>query len=131
MTIYSYEYTVPASSTKEFELEVEGDVITYVRLRFPPGPQGLLRVAIFYGTKQIFPYKESTWFFGDDEIIEWQEYWQLPETPCRLIIKAQNDDDTYEHSFYLIMNVQKKEETPAGQLSKAVSSAISTTIGFL
>jgi len=124
MTIYSRDFTIPASTTEEYELEIEGDVITYVRIRFPPGPTGLLKVAIFYGIKQIFPYEENTWFYGDDEIIEWQEYWELPEDPCRLIIKAVNEDDTYEHSFYLIINVQKKEQTLAGQMANQLRSAI-------
>jgi len=79
MPIYSRKFTVPAASSKEFTIDIEGDVITYVRIRYPPGPTGLLRVAIFYGIKQIFPYEEETWFYGDDEIIEWDEYWELPE----------------------------------------------------
>jgi len=131
MPIYSRDFTIPASTEEEYDLEIEGDVITYVRVRFPPGPQGLLKVAVFYGIKQIFPYEEDTQFAGDDEIIEWQEYWELPEERTKLIIKATNEDDTYEHSFYLIINVQKKEQTLAGQMANQLRSAIKRMIGWL
>jgi len=131
MPIYSRKFTVPAASSKEFTIDIEGDVITYVRIRYPPGPIGLLRVAIFYGIKQIFPYEEETWFYGDDEIIEWDEYWELPEERTTLRIKAVNDDDTYEHSFYLIINVQRKEQTLAGQIGKSVSSWVKRLVGWL
>jgi len=38
MTVYSRVFEIPALTEKEFELEIEGDVITHVRIRFPPGP---------------------------------------------------------------------------------------------
>jgi len=131
MPIYSRVFKIPASAEKEYELEIEGDVITHVRIRFPPGPNGLLKVQIFYGIKQIFPHEEDTYFWGDDEIIEWDEYWELPESPCTLKIKAVNEDDTYEHSFGLIIVVQKREYTTASLIAKAVSSAVKRLIGWV
>ena len=131
MPIYCRAFTVPANSEEEFELEIEGDIISYVRIRFPPGPQGLLKVSIFYGIKQIFPYEESTEFAGDDEIIDWQEYWELPESPCRLVIKAKNEDDTYDHSFYFIINVQKRAEMLASQIAKQIRGALRRLLGWI
>lgn len=131
MPIYSRVFTVPKATEKEYELEVEGDVITYVRLRYPPGSQGLLKVAVFYGIKQIFPYEEDTWFYGDDEIIDWQEYWELPETPCTLKIKAVNEDETYPHSFYFIVNVQRKEDTLAGQIASKITRGLKRIWGWI
>jgi len=124
MPIYSRKYTIPAASEKDHKLEVEGDVITYVRIRFPPGPNALLGVSIFYGIKQIFPYEENTMFYGDDEFIDWDEYWELPESPCTLIIQGKNDDNTYEHTFYLVINVQKREYTLAGQIATKITSGL-------
>jgi len=131
MTVYSRVFEIPALTEKEFELEIEGDVITHVRIRFPPGPNGLLKVAIYYGIKQIFPFEENTYFWGDDEIIEWDEYWELPESPCTLRIKAKNEDDTYEHSFGLVIVVQKRENTLASLIAKSVSSAVKKLIGWI
>jgi len=131
MPIYSRVFTVPAGGKKEFTLPIEGDVITYVRLRYPPGPMGLLKVAVFYGIKQIFPYEEGTWFYGNDEIIEWEEYWTLPEERTTLTIKAENDDDTYDHSFYLIINVRRKEDTLAGQIARSVAGGFRRVLGWI
>jgi len=131
MPIYSKRFTVPALSSKKFEIEVEGDVITYVRIRYPPGPTGLLRVAIHYGEKRIFPHEEDTWFYGDDEIIEWQEYYELPETPCVLKVVAVNDDDTYDHTFYLVLNVQKKEHMIASQIASKLVRMFRRLLGWV
>ena len=131
MAIYSRAFTVSASSSQEFELEVEGDVITYVRIRFPPGPSGLLRVAVHYGEKRIFPYEADTWFYGDNEIIEWHEYYELPETPCTLKVIAVNDDDTYDHTFYLVLNVQKREHTTASQIATKLAKAFRRLLGWV
>ena len=131
MTIYSRVFTTPASTTKNYEMYVEGDVITYVRLRFPPGPQGLLKVAIFYGEKQIFPWEEGTRFVGDDETIAWDEYFILPESPCRLIIRCENEDDTYEHSVYVTIATQKFAHTKENRLAKLLARALVRVLGYV
>ena len=131
MAIYSYKITTAASSEKETEIELEGDFISYVNIRFPPGPSGLLKLAIFYGIKQIFPYDEGTWFQGDDEVIEWQEYWKLPESPCKLKIKTVNEDDTYEHTVYVRIAVMKREESLAYQIASAIAGKIKSALSFL
>ena len=131
MTIYSRAFTVTASTEQEFTLSIEGDVITYVRIRFPPGPSGLLGVSIFYGVKQIFPYEENTDFRGDDEIIDWQEYWELPEEQTTLKIKAKNEATAYDHTFYLVINVQRKEHTLASLIAKALIRGIRRLFGVI
>jgi len=131
MPVYSRVFTIPAASEETYGFEVEGDVLTRVRIRFPPGPQGLLKVSLFYGIKQIFPREEDTYFWGDDEIIEWDEYWELPESPCILRIRGVNEDDTYEHSFGLVIVVQKREYTTASLIAKAVGSAIRRVFGWI
>jgi len=131
MTIYAKKITVDENSSKEEELEVEGYAITQLRLRFPPGPEWLLKVAVFYGTKQVFPWNEGEWFIGDDEIIEWEEFWELPESPCKLKIKAVNEDQVYEHSVFITINVKKRWQLLAEQIVKAFRTAISRMLGFL
>jgi len=101
LPIYSTYLTVPAGSSNETEIWIEGDVITYVSLRFPPGSHALLKISVWYGDKKIFPSEEDEYFQGDGEVIAWQEYFEMPESTMRLIIKGQNDDATYSHSVYL------------------------------
>ena len=124
MPIYSRAFEVPPSSEKWFELEVEGDIIDMVRIRFPPGPAALLKIAIFYGNEQIFPAEKDTFFLGDNEIIEWSEYWPLPEAKTRLRIRAINDDDTYEHSFYLVINTKYTQELAENRIANSILNSL-------
>jgi len=128
--IYSRAFKVPAAEEKWFELEVEGDIIDMVRIRFPPGPAALLKVAIFYGNEQLFPVEENTFFQGDNEIIEWSEYYPLPEAKTRLRIKGINEDDTHEHSFYLVLNTKYRQELAEERLAKRIASLIRPLFSF-
>jgi len=84
---------------------------------------GLLKVAIYYGIKKIFPSEEDQWFAGDDETIEWTEWYELPESPCKLRIVAINDDDTYDHSVLVrIATIERKAD-----LAKRVADALIST----
>ena len=130
MPIYSRAFKVPAAEEKWFELEIEGDIIDMVRIRFPPGPSGLLKVAIFYGNEQLFPVENGTFFQGDNEIIQWSEYWLLPEAKTRLRIRAINEDDTYEHSFYLVINTKYKHEMLEERIAKLLASLIRPLFSF-
>jgi len=130
MPIYSRAFKVPPSQEKWFELEIEGDIIDMVRIRFPPGPAALLKVAIFYGNEQLFPVENGTFFQGDNEIIQWSEYWLLPEAKTKLRIKAINEDDTYEHSFYLVLNTKYRQELAEERLAKKIASLIRPLFSF-
>lgn len=124
MPIYSRAFKVPPGEEKWFELEIEGDVLDLVRIRFPPGPAALLKVAIFYGNEQLFPAEKGTFFLGDNEVIEWSEYYPLPEHPTRLKIKAINEDDTYEHSFYIVINTKYQKELNEERLAQSIVKAL-------
>jgi len=131
MPIYSRAFTVPPASEKWFELTIEGDIIDMVRIRFPPGPAALLKIAIYYGNEQIFPAEKDTFFQGDNEIIEWSEYWILPEAKTKLRIKAINEDDTYEHSFYLVLNTKYRQELAEERLAKRIAALIRPLASFI
>ncbi|MBW2672775.1 MAG: hypothetical protein JRD89_05055 [Deltaproteobacteria bacterium] len=124
MKVYSRKLTCSASSEAEFEIALEGDVLERVRLRYPPGPNGLLRIALFYGIKELFPHEEGTYFYGDDEIIEFSPSWQLPERETTVRVKLVNDDEKYEHSVYLVLITLESSEMLANRIAAAVRSAI-------
>ncbi len=122
--IYSRAFTVPANSEQTYELALKGDLVDMVRIRFPPGPAGLLKVSVFYGNEQIWPAEAGTFFAGDNEVIQWSEYWELPEHPTTLRIKATNEDDTYPHSFYLVINTKYSDELAEERLAKRLAKLI-------
>jgi hypothetical protein len=110
MPLYSKYFSVDSLSKLEEALTVEGSKIVYFNVRFPPGSQGFLKVALFYGQKKIYPFEEDEWLSGDNDVIQFEDEFELPETPCRLLVKAENDDDTYAHGFFLRLKTLPVEE---------------------
>jgi len=110
MPFYSWMFVCPANSTREWRVEVEGVAVNHVRVGFPPGPSGLLKVAIFYGEKKIWPSVEELWFTGDGVEVAFDDYWPLPEKPCPLRVAAVNEDTVYDHLFYVRLKTEPLKE---------------------
>jgi len=110
--LYQKTITVPALTPKEKAIEevieVEEEVITKVIVFFPPGPCNLLKVALFYGERQIWPHHEYEWLSGEDCLIEDVLYFKCPERPCPVRIRAYNDDDAYTHSCVVYITAHPK-----------------------
>ena len=102
--IYSIPVVVPANTPinkpVEVDVEIHEKVITLVRVRFPPGPSCMVMTALYYGQSQIFPQPSGAYLAGDDEVIEWHEYFELPSTPCRLTIRAWSPGTMYDHIIF-------------------------------
>ena len=103
--LYCTSITIPPNTPKGNpiikEIEVKEPVITTVSVYFPPGHACLTGVAIFYGEEQISPAKNYDWLRGNDESVNAQLYWISPIVPCRIKIKAFNEDTTYTHTVYI------------------------------
>jgi len=105
MAVYVIKLTVPPNvppeKPKRTTVELKKAVLTRVSLRIPPGHHALAGLRILYGRLQLWPEEKGTWLSGDDETLVWDEYFDLPHDPTRLTLEGCNEDDTYEHSFYL------------------------------
>ena len=100
----------PPTSPAEDTITIEEEVVLFVSVRFPPGPSGLLKTALFYGDMQLFPSPKGSWAYGDNETVWDLLVWEAPESPVKLTIKAYNEDDTYDHSaIYRIVALNKEE----------------------
>jgi len=112
--VYSTSLKVPANTPEdapvEKTLEIEGAVLSTLHVQVPAGHKALARMAIFYGIKQIFPSEAGTWFRGDDIAPKFRLNWTLPEPKTTLTLKGWNEDDTYEHAFYLMLEVEERVE---------------------
>jgi hypothetical protein len=103
MTLYVVDVTVPANTPSgnpvEVELEVEGDVVTRVSCHFPPGCRGFVHTSVWIGHIQVFPRPFPRTLHGDGETITWDEFFELPESPCKLTIKAWSPRTNYSHTI--------------------------------
>lgn len=114
MTIYHAVLTVPSNTPQDSpaqdSLVVEGDILEKVTIQIPSGHAGLTGIRIKYGIKQIIPKEEDTWIKGDNVVLVLYPLYELPEFYCRLIVEGYNNDDTYNHSFYITFETKYEEE---------------------
>jgi len=103
MTLYIIDLTVPANTSQtepvEQTIKIEEEVIVSVSCFFPAGCRGLVYTAVYYGEEQIFPRPHGKYLRGDNETIGWQEYYELPEVPCILTIRAWSPGTSYDHTI--------------------------------
>jgi len=104
--VYAWQFVCEPGATKTWDVWVEGEAVTDFSLLFPPGPCGLLKVAVFYGLKKLYPYGEDQWFAGDNCEVRFSDELPLPESPCRLRIVAVNEDEAYPHAFFVWMRTR-------------------------
>ncbi|MEM3943798.1 MAG: hypothetical protein QXJ59_06910 [Thermofilaceae archaeon] len=121
MGLYYTQLTVPANRKAATTLPVEGEAVTRVEVRFPPGPQYLTGVRISWGAVQIFPRPAGAYVFGDDEIVFDDMYFQLIEQPTVLTIEGINYDQVYPHTVYIRVKTYEKREEPVSRLAAALS----------
>jgi len=114
MGVYIAQLSIPANTSEtsptEKTLEIEGAILNTIHCLIPDRHVGLARLAIFYGIEQIFPYESGTWLSGNDESFNINLKWPLPESKITLILKGWNEDDTYDHTFYLRLEVAEQPE---------------------
>ena len=113
MPVYAYAFTAAAGRLNEWRVTVEGETVAYVSVSFPPGPSNLLRVAVFYGEKKVWPFGEAQWFVGDGVTIGFAEDWILPESPCTLRVLADATACLYPHTFTFWLRTEPFKPTVA------------------
>jgi len=105
MAIYIVKLTIPPNTPKDSPVsttvELKKAVLTRISVRIPAGHHALAGLRILYGRLRLWPEERDTWITGDDETLVWDEYFELPHDPTRLTVEGYNEDDTYEHAFYL------------------------------
>lgn len=121
---YRYEIYVPAGTAEaapeRHEINIPPGVITGVRVRFPPGPRGLVSVGIFQGTHKMWPrgfelptdvparIPYPTWYRGDNEWIAWEEHVRNIEG-WHWFLVGFSPDATYDHTVYVDIFILEEE----------------------
>jgi len=87
---------------------MEKGVLTKVQVLVPAGHMALAGLRILYGIRQIAPARPGSWLRGDDERVEWDELFELPEVKTKLVLEAYNDDVVYPHTFFVRFVIQPR-----------------------
>lgn len=100
---YSKSITIPPNTPEanavETSVALSHGIVTKVIFRPRPGHAALLHCKVFHRRHQIFPSSGDDDLHGDTFPVEWEEWYEVPEKPFYLEIRAWNDDDTYPHTF--------------------------------
>lgn len=81
-------------------------MVKRVRVVFPPGSAGLLRVWVEYLGDKLWPYNPDGEWRGDDHVIEFAPNLDLVAEPTILRFAGYNLDDTYPHEATLELDVE-------------------------
>lgn len=105
---FSTAFIVPANTGKDnpasYTFVISPMRINSIDITFPDGCVGLVECWFEYQTIQIFPYNRDGCFIGNGQTIRIQPMVDLLEPPWELIIKATNNDDTFDHTLYVIVD---------------------------
>ena len=68
-------------------------------LYFPPGPCGLVGVALHTASHRIYPFGENEWFIGDNVTIAFDDEMLFDIETRQLELHSYNLDEKFNHQF--------------------------------
>lgn len=78
-------------------MRVTKGLVYKVEFYFPVGSAGLMGVAVFDGSYQVWPSTVGEFFVGQDQLIAFDDLYSKDSAPYELSCYSYNLDDTYEH----------------------------------
>jgi len=94
---------------KHTALKVTKGLVYKVDFYFPAGSSGLLGVAVFDGSFQVWPSTVGEWFKSDNETIRFDDMYLKESAPYQFDIFTYNDDTTYDHTLAVRVGLVSKE----------------------
>jgi hypothetical protein len=88
-----------------------------------PGHAGLAHMVIRYHEHIVAPTTEGMSLAGDTFPIDWDDQIDLEQPPHELVLEGWNEDDTFEHSFYIAVVVVPRSQLPVNQVLDALKNS--------
>jgi len=110
-------YTLTVETPKEIfsdnkqrrSISITKGLVYKVEIAFPPGSMGLLHVAIFDGSYQLWPSTPGETFYADSYTLEFEDLLLKLVLPWEFQIETYNDDDTHPHALQIRIGMVDKE----------------------
>ena len=96
---------VSKANAKRTLLRVGPGVVDKIDVAYPPGPQGLLHVAIYREGALLWPVNDDDGFAWDDFTLTWNPLYRLDDEPLAFQAFTWNEDDTFAHQVVIRMNI--------------------------
>jgi len=111
--LFAFEFTIPANTAEgtpeTLDLVLEEGTVSKVQVIIPPGHAALAGLQIFNDVEQVIP--KSGWLKGNNDRLDFDVDIKITGTgepvEYKFTAKGFNDDDTYEHTFYIRIWVLK------------------------
>jgi len=113
LDLFSYEFTIPANTPEtsaiSMDLTLEEGTVNKVQIIIPPGHAALAGMQILKNDEAVIP--KSGYLKGNNDNLVFDTDIKIPQDSTtqeyKLTAKGYNDDDTYEHTFYIRIWVLK------------------------
>lgn len=109
---YTTSLTLTKNTTTEdpnsVDIPIQPMLIDRVEITFPSGCVGLVGVRFKYQSRVIFPYNPEGWYKGNGQTVVFSPNIELKEEPLMLTVEGYNEDDTYQHIVYIVVDVEFK-----------------------
>lgn len=102
----------PATAKKRTALRMSAGIIQKIEIVIPPGPAHLLHLQITDGLHQVWPSNEEGDFAGDNDRIDFEDYYELLQPPFELYAYTWNEDEVYPHRVIIRIGVKEPEVAP-------------------
>jgi hypothetical protein len=105
MPVYCEKLTIPANTSEDSpvssDIVLKQKLIDRMEVSFPKGCRNLVGVQIKYGIKQFWPEKKDSWLWGEDEIVTWEERFEMPSLYETLTIYGCSSGTIYDHTIVI------------------------------
>lgn len=85
--------------------DIQNGIIYKVEVMFPPGPCGLVGVAIRTASHQLYPADSDEWFLGDNVTISFDDEYLFNLDSKQIEIATYNNDDFFTHMVQVRIGV--------------------------
>ena len=111
--IYSKAISTPKDTKKtglkKTPLRITKGLVYKVEFDFPPGPAGLMGVAVFDGLYCVWPSNMGEFFTGDDTLVSFDDLYLKEAAPYVLDVYTYNEDDTHAHMVNVRLGLVSKK----------------------
>lgn len=133
--VYTKTIKQPAGGSVEtptqYRMPVTEGLIYKMQLYFPPGSSGLLHVRICDGGYQVWPSEPGETFFGDNHLIDFDDFYYVSSPDHNLLIYVYNLDTAFEHIFQLRIGQVSQEEYISAMLPSVAQDRLAETLAGL
>jgi hypothetical protein len=103
MPVYCEKITIPANTPEDSpvtkDILIEEKFIDRIEVGFPKNCNYMVGVRINYGIKMWWPTTEGTWIWGNNEIISFEERFEMPSIYETLTITGISPGTYYDHDI--------------------------------